>query len=355
MINQQGLTLKEVKELQNQYGFNRINNKNKNKLIYMLKNILKEPIYVLLLSASIIYFILGEQINGIIMIAFVNFVIALDIIQDIRTGNTLRRLKDISTPKVKVIREGQEMYIDSIEIVPGDLMIISEGEKIQADGRLIYVNGLCVDESILTGESEGIWKTADKSTVSYIQPSNNDRFNRLDYCYAGTHIILGNGIMLVELTGNNTQYGKIAEGIMKADVNISPLQKQMSKLARQCTYIAGILLIAVTIATFFNSNNYSLQKRIIESFLAGVVLALSMVPGEFPVLQSVFLTMGALRLAKKKALVKSLSAVETLGGVSVICMDKTGTITRNQMSVLEFWAIKNRYDLLCRAVTLSCK
>ena len=333
-----GLTTMRVKELQEIHGLNVIVANKKGKLKEKLLHIIAEPIYVLLVCAAVIYFFLGEMTDGVIMIFFVLFVIGIDFLQEVRTGNALKRLRELSEPKVKVVRDGRETYILSEELVPGDILLVSEGIRIPADGRLLYSNGLCVDESILTGEAEGVWKQKGK-----------------DYCYAGTMVVLGNGTIQVEQTGTATKYGQIADQLEQIRPEASPLQKQMKHLAGQFTNFAAILFFMVGLATYYNMKGVPFGQRLIESFLAGVVLALSMVPGEFPVIQSVYLSMGALRLARKRALVRRLSAVETLGDVSVLCIDKTGTVTKNQMEVKEFSHLEHEENGLCRAVALSCK
>ena len=351
MTKQKGLTLKEAKELQIIYGRNEIKDNKKGKLRKKIFHIFSEPIYLLLSCASVIYFLLGEQTEGAIMIAFVLFVIGIDVLQETRAGNTLKKLRELSAPKVKVIREEKEMMVNSVDLVPGDVMLISEGVKIPADGYLISASGLCMDESILTGEAQTVWKKARSENTK----NDFEEYYRNDYCYTGSMVTLGNGTVIVDKIGNETEYGKIADNVLKASEEETLLQKQMCKLAKQCTYIAAVLFILVSSITFLNLSHYELAKRLIQSMLAGVVLALSMVPGEFPVIQSVFLTMGALRLAKKKALIKRLPSVETLGAISVFCVDKTGTITQNKMEVKEFWHLDGRKDLLCRAMTLACK
>ena len=333
-----GLSTNQVKELREIHGLNVIVANKKGKLKGKLRHIIAEPIYVLLVCAAVIYFFLGEMTDGVIMIFFVLFVIGIDFLQEVRTGNALKRLRELSEPKVKVVRDGRETYILSEELVPGDILLVSEGIRIPADGRLLYSNGLCVDESILTGEAEGVWKQKGK-----------------DYCYAGTMVVLGNGTIQVEQTGTATKYGQIADQLEQIRPEASPLQKQMKQLAGQFTNLAAILFFMVGLATYYNMKGVPFGQRLIESFLAGVVLALSMIPGEFPVIQSVYLSMGALRLARKKALVRRLSAVETLGDVSVLCIDKTGTVTKNQMEVKEFSHLEHEGNGLCRAVALACK
>jgi len=349
-----GLTLKQVKELQYKYGRNEITTKNKGKLIKKIAQILSEPIYLLLSCSALIYFLLGEPSEGAIMIGFVLFVIGIDVLQGARTGNTLKKLNEITTPKIKVIREGTEMMISGVELVPGDVMLLSEGVKIPADGYLVSAVGLCVDESILTGESEGVLKYAVPKR-NIIQAEEDTGYFRKDYCYTGTLVTLGSGTVVVEKIGNVTEYGKIADKIRKAPLESTLLQKQMGRLAKQCTYIAAILFVMVGVVTFLNLSDYSLKERGVESILAGVVLALSMIPGEFPVILSVFLSMGALRLSKKNALIRTLPAVETLGSVSVLCVDKTGTITQNSLKVHEFWAFDRQEERLCKTLALACK
>ncbi|MDF2540216.1 MAG: ATPase, P-type (transporting), superfamily, subfamily [Herbinix sp.] len=366
MTYHSGLSMKEAKELQDHYGRNEISTKHRAKIIKKILHIFSEPIYLLLSCSSIIYYILGEPVDGLIMIAFVIFVIGIDVFQDVRTGNALRKLKEISTPKIQVIREGREVLLSGTELVPGDLMLISEGVKIPADGYLISAAGLCVDESILTGESLGVWKCARQEMESYQNigktldgqiTDNKDaqHYNRKDYCYTGTLVILGTGTLIIEKIGNQTEYGKIADKITNVPMTNSILQRQMKKLAKQCTYFAAILFLMVSFFTFFNLSEYVLSERVIHSMLAGVVLALSMIPGEFPVILSVFLSMGAMRLAKKKALIRHLPAVETLGAISVLCMDKTGTITQNKMQVTDYYIADRQEGKFCKVMALTCK
>lgn len=347
MTHPKGLSLQKVKELQELYGKNEISTASKGMFLKKVLHIFSEPIYSLLACSSVIYFILGERSDGIIMIAFVIFVIGIDMIQDLRTGNTLRKLKEISSPKIRVIREGNEYLIAASELVPGDYMLLTEGIKIPSDGYLIEASGLCVDESILTGEADGVYKFT-KEQLEIIEEKSEDECDydeyaedRRAYCYAGTFVILGNGIAVVDKIGNDTEYGKIAHQLSKISSGPSLLQRQMRLLAKQCTVFAAVLFILVSLFTFINLENQIISERIVSSLLAGIVLALSMVPGEFPVILSVFLSMGALRLARKKILIRHLPAVEALGAISVLCLDKTGTITQNKLEVTDSYMLGN--------------
>jgi Ca2+-transporting ATPase len=350
MTDHTGLSMKELREREKKYGKNEITVKRRGHLRKYLKHICTEPIYLLLASAAIVYFILGEAGDGIVMISFVVFVIGIDLFQDIRTGNVLKKLKEMTTPKVEVIREGEKYLIRKEELVPGDLLLLQEGVMIPADGHLISCAGLCIDESILTGEAIAIEKEAVGKRIADISS-----FNRMNCCYTGSLVVQGSGRMIVDRIGNATDYGQIAEHIANMDQERSLLQQQMRRLAKQCLYFASFLFVLVSIATYLNLTEYVFSERIIHSMLAGVVLALSMVPGEFPVILSVYFTMGALRLVKKKALLRRLSAVETLGAVSVLCMDKTGTITGNHLQVVDAFIMEAQEEKFCRVLSLVSK
>ncbi|MDF2906509.1 MAG: cation-translocating P-type ATPase, partial [Herbinix sp.] len=351
MTDQTGLTMKEVREQEKVFGKNVIKIKSRGRILMHLKHICSEPIYLLLAISAFIYFLLGEAADGIVMIFFVVFVVGIDLFQDIRTGNALKKLKEITSPRVEVIRDGEKHLILKEDLVPGDLVLLGEGVKIPADGYLIACSGLSIDESILTGEAIAVWKEAvEKSENREIQD-----YNRINYCYTGTLVCLGTGRMIVERTGNNTEYGKIADKLISLDKDSSLLQQQLGRLARQCTYFALVLFLLVSVVTFINLSDYIISERLIHSLLAGIVLALSMIPGEFPVILSVYFSMGALRLVKKKALVRRLSCVETLGAVSVLCMDKTGTITRNCMQVREVYIPEVKGQKFCKVLSLACR
>ena len=349
-VTSTGLTNEQAKELQEQYGKNEINSTKNESFFHKVLHIISEPMFLLLLIAAVIYFILGEPRDGIIMLVFVIGIISIDVIQEWKTDKTLNALKDLSAPHITVIREGQELRIASEDLVPGDLMIIREGVKIPADGFVMKANDLCVDESTLTGEAEGVWKvlTSESTTAS-------TDYWRKDYCYCGTLVTQGSAIIQVEKIGASTEYGKIGAGILTAEENPSPLQKQTGSLVKTCAIIAGILFALVALLTYFNIPDHKFVARIIESILSGITLAMAMIPEEFPVILTVFLSMGAWRLAKKKSLVRKLPAVETLGAVSVLCVDKTGTITMNQMTVQETWAADSNLDNLIEIMGLGCE
>lgn len=266
------------------------------------------------------------------MLVFVIVIITIEIYQEWKTDQTLHALKDLSAPKIRVKRDDQIIEIFSRELVPGDIMFIEEGVKIPADGVVLKANDLRVDESSLTGEAEAVWK----QPTQYLETTD---YWRTDFVYTGTLVTTGGATILVEKTGSSTEYGKIGKHLVEAKAQPSPLERQINRLVKICAIVAVILLNLVAGITFLNTSDLALHDRIVESVLSGITLAMAMIPEEFPVVLTVFLSMGAWRLAKKHSLIRKLLAIETMGALSVLAVDKTGTITENKMTVSSLWAV----------------
>lgn len=347
---QQGLTTLQAQELQQQFGKNELVPKKKENFFLKAFRVICEPMFLLLLAAAVIYFILGEPKDGAIMLVFVVAVIGIEIIQEWRTDKTLRALRDLSAPRITVRRDGVEKVVNSSDLVPGDIMFLVEGVKVPADGIVLKASTLQVDESSLTGESEGVWKLTSKEAEQ-----NSAEYWRRDCCYAGTLVTQGTGTILVDKIGLGTEYGKICKNVVAAPSLQTPLQEQTGKLVKSFGGFATVLFFLVGIATYLNIPDHGIRDRIIESILAGITLAMAMIPEEFPVILTVFLSMGAWRLAKKKSLVRKLASVETLGAVSVLCVDKTGTITMNQMKVQADWSPAGNVGQLNQIMGMACK
>ncbi len=344
-----GLTSEQARKLQEKFGRNELTPQKKQSFLRKVLHTISEPMFLLLLIAATIYFFLGEPRDGAIMLIFVVGIISIDIVQEWKTDQTLNALKDLSAPHVQVIRDGRQQTIESADLVPGDLMMIEEGVKIPADGIILEANDLCVDESSLTGEAEGVWKvTADKA-----EPSSD--YWRKDACYAGTLVTQGSAVVQVDKIGAATEYGKIGANVASAPESPTPLQKQTGNLVKTCSIIAAVLFALVCVFTYFDLPDHAFGPRIVESILSGITLAMAMIPEEFPVILTVFLSMGAWRLAKRQSLVRKLPSVETLGAVSVLCVDKTGTITINQMSVQDIWSPTGETDALVETMGLACE
>lgn len=356
---QGGLTTAQAQQLQAEYGRNELVREKKDSFFRKVLKVICEPMFLLLIIASVIYFILGEPKDGAIMLIFVVGIIGIETFQEWKTDKTLSALKDLSAPYVKVQRDGTEKTIESADLVPGDVMFIAEGVKVPADGLVLKSSTLCIDESSLTGEAEGVWKVSVEENIENIGKKDTKEqksdYWRNDYCYAGTLVTQGTGSILVDKIGLDTEYGKIGQHIVSAPDRPTPLEKQTGKLVRLCAEIAAGFFVLVGLVTYFNISDHTFAARVTESILGGITLAMAMIPEEFPVILTVFLSMGAWRLAKKKTLVRKLPSVETLGAVSVLCVDKTGTITENRMTVRDTWSISGDVRNLLQIMGMGCE
>ncbi|MDU4752753.1 MAG: cation-translocating P-type ATPase [Clostridium butyricum] len=350
VYNLGGLNSEEVEKLQKKYGMNELVIQEKPNMLKKFLGVFKEPMFLLLLIATTVYFLLGAPKDGAIMLVFVGFVASITFIQEWKTEKTMNALKDLTSPKVNTLRDGKNILIKSTELVPGDVVFLSEGERIPADCIVLEPSNFSVDESILTGESEYVMK------VSTTQSEKSTDYWKKDILYAGTLCVFGKCTAIVKFTGINTEYGKIGKAISEAKDEPTPLQKKVSILVKNIAIAGVILCISVMVASYFYSFN------ILNSILSGISLAMAIIPEEFPVVLTVFLSMGAYRLAKNNTLMRKISAVETLGSATVLCVDKTGTITQNKMKVNSIYSdgrIFNNEDLknqeLSDLMVLSCE
>lgn len=320
-----GLTDLEVKKYQETYGKNELLQKKKKTFLSRILKIFSEPMFVLLFIAAFVYFFLGEPRDGLIMVISVVFICAIEFFQEWRTDRTLQALKDLSSPKSTVIRNGKMMTIDSNELTVDDLLILKEGEKIAADGIIIENYGLGVNESTLTGESDVVWKKIDLDTEE-----NSEHWQK-NICYAGTSVTQGRAVIKILNVGSKTEYGKIGKDIFSVNSMPAPLEKQTKELVKYSAIAAFFMLLLIVFVNFYYMGSVT------DSILSGVTVAMAIIPEEFPVILTVFLAMGAWRLANKNSLIRRIPAVETLGSISVLCVDKTGTLTKNQMEVKEIF------------------
>lgn len=330
-----GLTAVEAAiRLKNEGGNALPDKKHRNFLVIAIQ-VLREPMFILLLCAALLYLLIGELHEGLFLFAMVLVTLGLTLYQEQKTERALEALRDMSIPHALVIRDGLPQTIDSRMLVRGDLLILSEGDRIAADGFLMSGTGLQVDESLLTGEAVPVYKTAGNEQISTGYPADISSSS----LYAGTLVVQGDGIAEVTKTGVHSEMGRIGSALNDITPESSPLQKQMSRLIKTFAFLGIALSIVLALAEGLLHGDW------LQGLLAGIALAMSMMPEEFAVILTVFPALGAWRLARAKVLTRRLSAIETLGATSVLCTDKTGTLTENMMRVARLYIDDEEIDI----------
>lgn len=315
-----GLTDDEVKQSRAKNGLNSLDHQDKNTFLSSLIEMVKEPMFLLLITATSVYFITGDYGNGIFMIVAIVLVSTISLYQESKSRNAIESLKKLSQPKSKVIRNGEIIEIPSEEIVLGDYMQIEEGNFIPADGIILQSNDFSTNESILTGESLVVFKNEKTDTKQVFQ---------------GTIVASGLAICEVTAIGNQTQLGKIGKSLETIIEEKTPLQIQIGNFVQKMSLVGLFIFSIVWAVNYYNS------RIILDSLLKALTIAMSVIPEEIPVAFTTFMALGAWRLMKIGILVKQTKTVETLGSSSVICTDKTGTITQNKMSLAQWYTFSN--------------
>lgn len=333
----QGLTAEEVILSREAHGANELTRSVKPSILRKILHVFSEPMFLLLFITASIYFLLGEFTDGLIMLVFVLFVSGIEFFQERKTDKALDALNTLSALNVEVIRNRQKVTIDSRDVVVGDIVLLDEGDKIPADGKILESQGFGVNESALTGESTIVHKNS--------KDDSSEHF-RLDMCYAGCDVTNGSAIIQVTAVGQDTEYGKIGNTLNSITKAKTPLEQQIRKLVVICTVISLSFCVIVIIVNFIYNHNLPLGDRFIQSILSGITMAMATIPEEIPVVLTVFLAMGAWQLAKQNALARNMKAVETLGAVTVLCTDKTGTLTENKMTVKSIFTDDKDFALI---------
>lgn len=316
-----GLTDEEVLLSRKKLGQNAFNFKKENEVVRAIKDLAKEPMIILLFFAALIYFASGKTGDGIFLSAAILIVSAISLFQESRSRNALQNLKDLSQPKCTVIRNGQTLTIKSEDLVVGDYLIVEEGSSIPADGKIIQSNDFSVNESILTGESFAIFK---------------DKLKEDPFIYSGTTVSTGLAIAIVSHIGNETKLGKIGKSLESIKEEKTPLELQINDFVKKMVFAGAIVFAIVWGINYFNTYN------VLDSFLKALTLAMSILPEEIPMAFTAFMALGAWRLMKMGVVVKQMKTVETLGSATVICTDKTGTLTENKMSLAKVFSLQSQ-------------
>ena len=319
-----GLSRKEVQNRLLEHGLNKLPETKADSLWVVFGRQFKNPLIYVLLAASLIFFLLGEQVDGLIVLAVLIFNAIIGTVQEGRAQNTLAALKKFIETNTTVIREGRELIISDTEVVPGDIIVLQEGERVPADARVIEAHQLRIDEAALTGKSNPIYKKTDRID------QKSALADQVNMVFKGTHVLAGTGLAVVVATGIKTEIGQISKEIIGIDSS-SPLKGKIEKLSRL------IILVFSVVAVYLFCLAWLSDRNMLEAFEAIIAISVSVIPEGLPIVITLVLAAGVWRMGKRNALVKRLQAVEALGGAEVMAIDKTGTITKNELVVRELY------------------
>jgi P-type Ca2+ transporter type 2C len=314
-----GLTAQTAAERLALDGPNELPHRDARSVTRIIAEVLREPMLALLLLAGLAYMLLGDRIEALVLLAFASFSVGISVIQEARSEKVLSALRDLSSPRALVIRDGVQLRVPGREVVWGDLILLEQGDRVPADGELIEASDLQVDESLLTGESVPVDKTAQQQI------------------YSGTLVVRGSGLALTSATAGNTRIGQIGEHLATIDPEPPRLRRDTAVIVRLAGIGAFLVAGSVTLLFWLTRDDW------LNAVLAGIATGMAMLPEEFPVVLATFLAMGAWRISQARVLTRRAAAIETLGSITVLCTDKTGTLTENRMTLAELWLPGNRH------------
>ena len=338
MMRISGLTEAEALRRLNEDGFNEIPSTQQRGLLHIVLEVAREPMFLLLVGCGLLYLLTGELSDALMLLGFVLVVMGITVVQERRTERALEALRDLSSPRALVIRDGRRRRIPGREVVRGDIMLLVEGDRVPADAVLRQSINLSADESLLTGESVPVRKAATDQTKAAARPGGDD----LPFVFSGTMITAGQGVAEILTTGMHTELGKIGKALQSVKQEDTLLQKETGRLVRTLAVVGLSLCALVVLAYGFTRGNTPQAWQ--QGLLNGITLAMAVLPEEFPVVLTIFLALGAWRISRNRVLTRRMPAVETLGAATVLCTDKTGTLTLNQMSVRQLFANGELFD-----------
>jgi len=308
-------------------GYNELPRPDRRTPLRIILEVVREPMLALLLGGGVIYLALGDLKEALILLAFATMSVLITVVQETRTERVLEALRDLTSPRALVIRDGERKRIAGREVVRGDFVVLAEGDRVPADAVLIRGHDLQTDESLLTGESVPVRKTAssDVAQSTAHRPGGDD----LPYVFSGSLVVRGNGIGEVIAIGALSEIGKIGQSLSTLETEPPRLQAQTRRLVRLFAIVGGA--VSVLAVLLYGT----LRGGWLDAVLAGIALGMSMLPEEFPVVLTVFMAMGAWRISRARVLTRRAAAIEALGSATVLCTDKTGTLTENRMSIAE--------------------
>lgn len=330
-----GLSQAEVQQRRSSFGYNELPSTKARSNWAILLGVIREPMFLLLVACGTLYLILGDLQEALMLLGFVFIVMGITLYQERKTERALEALRDLSSPRALVIRDGERIRIPGREVVVGDLLILVEGDRVPADSYVLESSNLSIDESLLTGESVPVHKQLWDGKQQSIQPGGDD----LPFVYSGSLVVGGNALAQSYAIGELSELGKIGKSLQSVKEEETKLSRETGRLVKNIAIIgAGLCLVVVVLY-------YLTRGNLIDAFLTGITLAMAILPEEFPVVLTVFLALGAWRMSRKNVLTRRMPAIETLGSATVLCTDKTGTLTYNRMKVQRIWTADGYSDI----------
>ncbi|HTN65129.1 MAG TPA: cation-translocating P-type ATPase [Burkholderiaceae bacterium] len=329
-----GLSAQDAARQLRQSGYNELPARKQRTITRIASEVTQEPMFLLLLTAGSIYLVLGDAVDALMLLGFVFITMAITIFQERKTERVLETLRDLSSPRALVIRDGGQVRIPGREVVNGDLLVLEEGDRIAADGMLLECHDLLIDESLLTGESIAVSKETSSAGQGGALEFLVDGNARV---YSGSMILQGGGLARVMATGSATEIGKIGRSLQAIIQEKSPLQLEIDSLVKWFAVFGTAVSLLVLLLYGWSRHDW------LNGLLAGITLAMSILPEEFTVILTVFMALGAWRISKNHVLTRHTPVIEALGSATVLCVDKTGTLTQNRMSVREVVIDHQRY------------
>ncbi len=323
-----GLSTAEAQKRLARSGYNELKPPQARRVWHIVVEVLLEPMFLLLLAAGGIYLMLGDFEDALMLMFFVVLITVLTSSQQLKSERVLETLRNLSSPRAIVLRDGKKQRIAGREVAAGDLLLLTEGDRVAADAVLLNCNDLFADESMLSGESVPVRKRPGKPDEVPRQPGGDDQ----PFVYAGTLLVQGSGIALVTATGKSSAIGKIGKSLESAHTGTSPLRIQTGRLVRRFAFFSGAFCLLLVIIHGFSHGEW------LDALLAGITLGMASLPEEFPVIISVFMALGAWRISRRNVLTRRFDAIETLGATTVLCSDKTGTLTENHMVIRKLYS-----------------
>ena len=338
----QGMTDQEVMEHLALDGYNELPHTKKRTVFHILFEVIREPMFLLLIACGMLYLILGDVEEAIMLLGFVFVVIGITLYQEQKTEKALEALRDLSSPRALVIRNGKQQRIAGRDVVRDDIILISEGDRVPADAVLLQATYISVDESLLTGESVPVRKKTWDGVEDMGRPGGDD----LPFVYSGTMVVKGHAIGQVRTIGMHTEMGKIGKALQTLETEDTNLQQQTRKIVKTFAFFGLCLCLAVIVIFGLTRGDW------LHGLLAGITLAMATLPEEFPVVMTIFLALGAWRISLRKVLTRRVQAIEMLGAATVLCVDKTGTLTLNRMTVSKVYVKEQLFDIDMKQVSI---